>query len=134
MILLNLRNGNTRQLAEVKRKGARQASAGQVNGKWAVYHKCTPNGCDVFRYNIKSKNKIRLPSPRFSQYFPSVARDGDVYYAASGAACGASSKAAALAQGQYKADCVSRSQGHLQDLRCSGSRSQSRRLLQQIPL
>ncbi len=89
VILLNLRNRNTRQLAEVARRGSRQAVAGQVNGKYAVYHKCTPNGCDVFRYNIRTRNKIRLPSPRFSQYFPSVARDGDVYYASSGAACGA---------------------------------------------
>ncbi len=89
VILLNLQTGNARQLTEVRRKGPRQAVAGQVNGKWAVYHKCTPKGCDVFRYNIKNKNKIRLPSPRFAQYYPSVARDGDVYYASSGAACGA---------------------------------------------
>lgn len=92
VILFNLKSGNGRQLTEIRRRGFRQATAGQVNGKWAVYHRCVPTRCDVFRYNIKTKNKTRIPRTRTFQYYPSVARDGTVYFATSGNACGANVK------------------------------------------
>lgn len=92
VILSNLKSGKGRKLTEVRARGFRQAMAGQVNGKWAVYHRCVPTTCDVFRYNIETKNKIRIPRTRAFQYFPSVSREGAVYFATSGTACGANVK------------------------------------------
>ncbi|MDQ3986231.1 MAG: hypothetical protein M3280_07000 [Actinomycetota bacterium] len=89
VVLYNRNTQQSRQLAEVRtRNGRRGVLPGQVNGKWVVYHKCNRQGCDVFRYNIRTRNTMRIPSRRPYQYVPSVAPDGDVYFVASGRACG----------------------------------------------
>ncbi len=45
--------------------------------------------CQVFRYTISSDRILRVPNPNAYQYAPSVSRDGTVYFARSGSACGA---------------------------------------------
>ena len=64
--------------------------AGQVNGNWAVWARCTPI-CGVFRRDLVARTTIRLARPTnfaHDQYAPSVDSHGTVYLARSGRACG----------------------------------------------
>jgi len=62
-----------------------------VNGKWAVWWKCTPaTGCNVFRYNIRRKSRSRVPNPGMYQRAPSVTREGTVYFVRTARRCGTS--------------------------------------------
>lgn len=66
---------------------------GQINGNWVVWFKCAKNGCFVYRYNIKTKKKVRLKRPsNRNDYAPSVAPDGTVYWARGRRGCGAGVK------------------------------------------
>lgn len=63
---------------------------GQVNGDYAVYTHCGKVTCNVFRYQISTGQRVKMPnaSARRVQYAPSVSADGTVYYASSLFACG----------------------------------------------
>jgi hypothetical protein len=64
--------------------------SGQVNGDWATWFHCSPV-CNVWRYNIQSKRKSRVPRPSgHYQYASSVTSAGVVFFARSGRGCGAS--------------------------------------------
>jgi hypothetical protein len=63
---------------------------GQVNGDYAVWHKCVGSVCDVFRYHIPSGVKETVPNPgRLLHYTPGVSSDGVVYFFESAPGCGA---------------------------------------------
>ncbi len=79
IILFNLVTKQSRELDEV---GANSHVApGQVNGDYAVWYRCTPTKkCDVFRYQISTQTKLRLPDADRYQRAPSVSKDGTVYF------------------------------------------------------
>jgi hypothetical protein len=63
---------------------------GQVNGDYAVYTHCGRVTCNVFRYQISTGHRMKMPNTlsRRVQYAPSVSADGTVYYASSRFTCG----------------------------------------------
>ena len=63
---------------------------GQVNGDYAVYTHCGRVTCNVFRYQISTGQRVKMPNAlsRRVQYAPSVSADGTVYYASSRFTCG----------------------------------------------
>ncbi len=67
-----------------------QLVAGQVNGNYAVWTKCTSRSeCTVFRYGLVDGTKTALPAPPGQlHYGPSVNAAGTVYLARSGRGCG----------------------------------------------
>ena len=67
--------------------------SGQVNGEYAVWGRVRPGGWNVYLFNIATHTTTMIPHVAFSQYNPSVAPDGTVYYGQSGNGCG---KAASL--------------------------------------
>jgi hypothetical protein len=90
VLLRNGRTGTTRTLAKTGSKNAFLAP-GQVNGVWAVYSRCTPaTKCDVFRYNLVTKRRSKLPNPGLYQRAPSVTSSGTVYFVRSRRRCGKS--------------------------------------------
>ena len=87
IILFNLNTKQSRVLDEVG--GNSHVAPGQVNGDYAVWHRCTPTKkCDVFRYRISTQTKQRLPDADRYQRAPSVSEEGTVYFVrADGKAC-----------------------------------------------
>jgi hypothetical protein len=90
VLLRNLRNG--RQI-QVEALGGHNpfATAGQVSGRYAVWSSCPDGACDVYRYDIATGRRLKMPNRdryRHPQYGPSVTRDGAVYYGRSGFSCG----------------------------------------------
>ena len=89
IVLFNLNTHDARILARARGPRHTAVWPGQVNGDFAVYMRCPPRrGCNVFRYRISNGNTVRIPKRRKSQYSPSVALDGTVFYARSGIGCG----------------------------------------------
>ena len=80
IVLYNLATGASRRLARTKSKRLFLAP-GQVSGKFAVWAKCSPKRCNVFRYNSVTKSTSKVPNPGGSQHAPSVTREGVVYFA-----------------------------------------------------
>jgi hypothetical protein len=60
---------------------------GPVNGDWVVYQECT-RACPIYRYQISTGQRERVPAPRKWNYFPIIDDDGTVYYGASSWDCG----------------------------------------------
>jgi hypothetical protein len=90
IVLRNLVTGETRVLDRLRWRRGTVAEAGQVNGNYAVWYRCTP-ACDVFRYDIAAETTTRIGNPgRRQQYDPSVTSDGTVYFVQSGRGCGKS--------------------------------------------
>ena len=88
IILFDLSTNTARRLDKVRRDGAFLAP-GQVNGDYAVWHRCQSNRkCDVVRYHIPDGVRKTIPNPTGQQHAPSVAEDGTVFFARSGGACG----------------------------------------------
>ena len=72
------------------RRDANTTFAGQVNGSYAVWTRCTPR-CAVYVRDIAGATTTRLTNPsttRRYQYAPSVTPDGRVYVARSSSSCG----------------------------------------------
>lgn len=90
VVLRNLVTGETRVLDRLRWRRGTVAEAGQVNGNYAVWFRCTP-ACDVFRHDIAAGTTTRIGNPgRRQQYDPSVTSDGTVYFVQSGRGCGTS--------------------------------------------
>jgi hypothetical protein len=79
VILRDLATGEQRVLDRLRNKRAFLAP-GQVNGNYAVWTRCVPTDCDVFRYDIAARTKT--PMPRTGQVLsgPSVTASGTTYY------------------------------------------------------
>jgi hypothetical protein len=80
VVLFNLETGASRTLARTSSRRIR-LSPGQVNGKFAVWAKCSPKGCNVIRYNADTKKRLKVPGRGVSQYAPSVTKAGIVHFA-----------------------------------------------------
>jgi hypothetical protein len=79
IVLYNLETRASRTLARTKSRKLR-LEPGQVNGKFAVWAKCSPKRCNVVRYNIAARRKLKVPNRAGSQYAPSVTRAGTVHF------------------------------------------------------
>jgi hypothetical protein len=90
VILRNLVSGEQRVLDAIQnRKG--YLSAGQLNGTFAVWVRCDPRPCRLFRYEVTSGSATALPTqPGKSLYAPSINQHGIVYYLQSDSGCGKS--------------------------------------------
>jgi hypothetical protein len=90
IVVANVRTGEARVIARTSSKDA-FLGPGQVNGAWAVYAECTPTTkCDVYRYNLATRAKSRVPNPGFYQRAPSITPSGTVYFARARHRCGRS--------------------------------------------
>ncbi len=80
IVLADLSTGRERILDSVRGHGA-YAEPGQVSGRYAVWAGCPDNFCSVYRYDIRSRSRLRVPGDfRHVAYAPSVDASGDVYY------------------------------------------------------
>lgn len=84
VLLFDLETGTGKELAA---STSRRLEPGQVNGDWALWHRCTDTNCVTFRYRISdgSKEAISLAQP---SYAGAIAADGTAYYAVSRPKCG----------------------------------------------
>lgn len=88
IILFDLSAGTARRLDKTRGAGAFLAP-GQVNGDYAVWHKCRSNtDCDVIRFHIPDGQRTTLPNPGRNQHAASVTADGTVFFARSRGGCG----------------------------------------------
>jgi hypothetical protein len=88
IILFDLSTKTARRLDRVRGDRAFLAP-GQVNGDYAVWHKCrSARKCEVVRYHIPDDTRRTIPNPTGQQHAPSVAEDGTVFFARSRGACG----------------------------------------------
>jgi hypothetical protein len=81
-ILYDLSSGTSRVIAQ-----ADYVWVGPINGDWVVYQACT-RVCLIYRYQISTGARGRVPTPRALNYFPVIDDDGTVYFGASGRTCG----------------------------------------------
>jgi len=90
IILRNLATGEQRVLDALRNSRA-YVEPGQVNGNYAVWTRCSPSSdCDVFRYDIATRKKARMPRTGQVLSGPSVAVSGTTYYGrTSHGGCGA---------------------------------------------
>jgi hypothetical protein len=82
IVLADRLRGTARELAAVDGHAA-YAAPGQVNGRYAVWIECPDNHCRAYRYDIRTNRRVAMPllgGYAYSQFGPSVARDGTVYY------------------------------------------------------
>jgi hypothetical protein len=88
IILYDLSTGDATKLDEV-RGGDTSLVPGQVNGDYAVWHRCTRGTkCNVILYSISDGVETKIPNPGAFQYAPSVSPDGTVTFARSASGCG----------------------------------------------
>lgn len=101
LILYNRITGRSRVLGGEIDPRHGYIDSNQVNGDWVVWERCQTAGgqftnCDVFRYQISTKETVRLPNPGKQQYGSSVTSDGTVYFIRTGGSdywrCGAGAK------------------------------------------
>ena len=69
-------------------------TANSVRGNFASYTVCPSTGrCNVFRYNIPTGGKVKMPNPSRANYWSSVLADGTVYFVqGSPSYCGVNTK------------------------------------------
>ncbi|MEK6275789.1 MAG: hypothetical protein AABM30_10670 [Actinomycetota bacterium] len=91
VMLRNLVTGEQRVLDSLRNRNG-LVSAGQINGNYAVWHKCNPYPqCVVYRYELTTATATALPTvPAKVVYSPSVNPYGTVYYLQSTRGCGKS--------------------------------------------
>ena len=89
LLLRNLVTGEERVLDRLQNKNG-LLSAGQVNGNYAVWARCSPHPrCQIRRYDITAGVRTILPVPTGKVvYSPSVAASGTAYYIRSNQGCG----------------------------------------------
>jgi len=78
LILTNTVTGKSRILL----RGGPQArfDPGQVSGDWVVWDECPRGVCDVYRYQISSATKTKIPQGGSDQFSPAISTDGTMYY------------------------------------------------------
>ena len=88
IVLFNLKTKRERVLDAVSSDRSFVAP-GQVNGDYAVWHRCRPGRrCSVLRYRISTRNTVKVPNSDSYHRAPSVTPSGVVYLAAAaGKAC-----------------------------------------------
>jgi hypothetical protein len=82
IVLADRATGRTREL-DVVYGHAAYAAPGQVNGRYAVWIGCPDNHCHAYRYDVRTGRRAAMPllgGYAYSQFGPSVTRDGTVYY------------------------------------------------------
>lgn len=82
IVLANRATGARRELSVVAGHAA-YAAPGQINGRYAVWIGCPDNHCRAYRYDIRTGRRLAMPllgGYAYTQFGPSVARDGTVYY------------------------------------------------------
>jgi hypothetical protein len=82
VVLTNRATGATRTIDLVDGHAA-YAAPGQVNGRYAVWVGCPDNHCRAYRYDLRTERRVAMPllgGYAYSQFGPSVTRDGTVYY------------------------------------------------------
>ena len=91
VLLRNLVTGEQRVLDRLHNRNG-LVSAGQINGRYAVWGRCDPYPqCVVSRYDLTTASATALPTlPGKVTYSPSVNRYGTVYYLRSMRGCGKS--------------------------------------------
>jgi hypothetical protein len=88
IVLADLSTGRERILDSVRGHGA-YAEPGQVSGRYAVWAGCPDNFCSIYRYDIRTGSRLRVPGDyRHVAYAPSVDARGDVYYGYALRGCG----------------------------------------------
>jgi hypothetical protein len=88
LILLNLETGKRRVLNKIRGRDA-FIGPGQVNGDYAVWWRCPTKGrCQVYRYQISTGTRVKIPNPGSYQRAPSVNAEGTVFLARGGKGCG----------------------------------------------
>ena len=90
VILFNLSTLESRKLTWVSLHHLRYVpSAGQVNGNYATYDRCSRDGstCNVFRYDIALQTSTKLPRGARWEFGSSVRTDGTTYYWRSTTSC-----------------------------------------------
>ena len=88
IVLADLSTGRERILDSVRGHGA-YAEPGQLSGPYAVWAGCPDNFCSIYRYDIRTGSRLRVPGDyRHVAYAPSVAASGDVYYGYALRGCG----------------------------------------------
>jgi len=91
VLLRNLTTGEQRVLDQLRNKNG-LLSAGQLNGTFAVWTKCSPYPvCRIYRYDLTSASTTPIPTQAGKVvYSPSVNEYGTVYYGQSNRGCGKS--------------------------------------------
>ena len=89
LFLFDLQTNAARVLDRIRGANAFIAP-GQVNGDYAVWHKCrSGTTCNVFLYDISQQEKTVVPNPEDrNQHAASVMPDGTVFFARSQGGCG----------------------------------------------
>jgi hypothetical protein len=92
IVLANLSTGREQILESVRGHGA-YAEPGQINRRYAVWAGCPDNFCTIYRYDVTTHRRVRVPGDyRHAAFAPSVAAGGDVFYGRGLVACGADVK------------------------------------------
>jgi hypothetical protein len=87
--LADLATGETRVLDRVDTHAA-YAEPGQIEGRYAVWSRCSENLCVVYRYDVLTRKRVRVDGDyRQAAVAPSVTPKGVVYYAKGRYTCGA---------------------------------------------
>jgi hypothetical protein len=80
-------SGKTRVLDTIHATFTDSVGPGQINGKFAVWHRCAPK-CNVFEWNRQTDNITKLVNGSGqNQWFAAVAPDGTAYYVREGVQC-----------------------------------------------
>lgn len=112
IVLTDLTTGRERILDSVRRHGA-YAEPGQVNGRYAVWAGCPDNFCTVYRYDIRSGERVRVPGDyQHVNFAPSVDANGNVYYGRGLWSCGGQVKLMRFRPGTAPHVIVSLPQGY----------------------
>jgi hypothetical protein len=84
ILLRNLKTRDQRLMVKGN-GGSRWAQPGTVSGHYATYVKCRRlTLCNVFRYNIRTGKRTKVPNPKGrAQFAASVTRGGTVFFAES---------------------------------------------------
>ncbi|HLB61791.1 MAG TPA: hypothetical protein VJN50_03495 [Actinomycetota bacterium] len=85
VVLFNTATEKRRILDQVT-GNRRWLMSNQVNGDFATWERCDPGfaECEVYRYKISTKERMKIPNPGQQQYSSGVAEDGTVYFIRAG--------------------------------------------------
>ena len=78
----------------LNRRGSPSLIPADVNESYATWTRCQPAGCNVFYYDIGTRETERVPNPNGAIFYDGglSATTGDIYFARSGRGCGVAVK------------------------------------------